>query len=115
MIKVIRPDSYEKEILKSDIPVLMAFFRSDELFADQFRLLHELSEKYEGNLKICFGDTFFIDTYFQLLKFGGTPLYAIFRGGKEISRYFGRAGLDDLERFIVGSMPQGEITGNLEQ
>ncbi len=115
MIKVISPDLYEEEILKSEIPVLMAFFSSSELFADQFRLLQELSRKFQGSLKICFGDTFFIDTYFQLLRFGGTPLYAIFKDGKEISRYFGRAKLSDLERFIFGTMSQIELTWNLEQ
>lgn len=100
MLSFVNPTTLESEISHGHMPILIAFLRNDHAFAEQISILKDFARLVGGQMKICLGDEYFLDTFFQQFGFSGTPFYLLISHGKEQHRYFGQASLDDLEELV---------------
>lgn len=100
-IKYPNIDSFEAEVLKSDIPVLVDFY-ADWCGPCQSiaPVLNELAEQYDGKLKICkinVDDNQKLAISHQVMSI---PTMLIFKGG-------------EIKDRIVGAMPKPALEGKI--
>ncbi|MBE6020787.1 MAG: thioredoxin [Clostridiales bacterium] len=100
-IKYPNIDSFEAEVLKSDIPVLVDFY-ADWCGPCQSiaPILNELAEQYDGKLKIC---KINVDENQKLAishQVMSIPTMLIFKGG-------------EIKDRIVGAMPKPVLEGKI--
>jgi len=100
MLSLVNPKMLEQEVLNAENPVLMAFLRKDKTFFEQIKMLETISKTCGDCVKVCLGDEYFLDMFFQQFGFSGTPFYLLLFNGKEQGRFFGRAAMDDLEDLL---------------
>jgi len=100
MFSLITPEMINPEVFREGKPVLLAFLRKGNDFAEHTKTLKHLSELYEDRLKVCLGDELFLDTFFKWFGFRGTPFYLLVSDGKVIGRFLGRADVGDLEKLL---------------
>ena len=103
MLSLIKPDMLKQGVSNQEIPVLIGFLRKKEAFSGQIMVLENLFQLYGDRLKICLGDEYFLDIFFEKFGFQGTPFYLLFSDGKEKNRFFGHAEVDELEAFLKDS------------
>ena len=100
MLSLVSPHPLEQEVLNAEIPVLIGFFRQDKTFFDQIKALEILADIFGDRLKVCLGDEYFLEMFFQQFGFSGTPFYLLLSNGREHGRFFGYAVMDDLEDLL---------------
>lgn len=100
MLSLVSPHVLEQEVLNAETPVLIGFFRQGKTFCDQIKALEILADIFGDRLKVCLGDEYFLETFFQQFGFSGTPFYLLLSNGRERGRYFGHADMDDLEGLL---------------
>lgn len=103
MAAIISEDTFQKEVLESDIPVLVDFFAEwcgpCKMLAP---VLEELSVEYEGRIKVCKCD---VDRSMGLaarFQVQAVPTLAFFKGGK-------------LAEISAGALPKAALTEKLNQ
>jgi len=98
---ILTDTNFEKEVLKSDLPVLVDFWASwcgPCMMAAP--VLEELSKKYEGKIK--FGKVNVDENQRLAEKYGilSIPTVIVFREGKEVERQIGFPGEEGYVRLI---------------
>lgn len=92
-------DSFEKEVLESDRPVLVDFWgpRCGPCLA-LMGAVEELEMKYREKTKLVKIDASQNKRLCLRLKVLGLPTYLFFKGGKEVDRIAGQGvGIEDIE------------------
>jgi len=98
---ILTDTNFEKEVLKSDLPVLVDFWASwcgPCMMAAP--VLEELSKKYEGKIK--FGKVNVDENQRLAEKYGilSIPTVIVFREGKEVERQIGFPGEEGYLKLI---------------
>lgn len=103
MLSFVNPTQLEFEITHENRPIFASFLGDDSIFLEQIALLKEIDALAGEQLKMCLGDEYFLDTFFQWFGFRGTPCYILFSEGAERSRFFGYAGRQKLKEWLAES------------
>jgi len=92
MVKELTADNFQKEVLDSDLPVIVDFWASwcgpCKMLAPVFE---ELSSEYEGKLKFAKVSTEDFPQIGQQNSVSGIPCLVVFKEGKEVDRIVGFA------------------------
>ncbi len=98
---VINNDNFEKEVLSSEIPVLVDFWATwcgpCSMVAP---VVEKIAEKYDGKVKVCKCD---VDENLALAEnFGidAIPCLIYFKGGEEKERIVGLHTLEEIEKIF---------------
>jgi len=98
----VNSDTYEKEVIESEIPVLVDFWgpRCAPCLA-LMPQVEDLERKYEGKLKITKLDASQNKRFCLKLKVLGLPTYLFYKHGTEVDRLTGgELTIADIERSV---------------
>jgi len=93
--------NFQKEVLESDLPVLVDFFASwcgpCQMMAP---VIEELAKEYEGKIK--FGKLNVDENPQSAAKYGvmSIPTIILFKQGREVRRKIGFSGKEELEKLL---------------
>lgn len=93
-------ETFEEEVLKSDIPVMVEFFSDGCIPCKKMSpILAELEEEYSDIKIVKLNINFGAETA-QRCEVLSSPTFLFFKEGKEVKRLRGIAAKDDLEDII---------------
>src|ERR671928_654826 len=100
-VSEVKDDTFESEVLKSDVPVVVDFWAE---WCPPCRALaptfEELAERYEGSIKFLKLNVDENAEVPQRYGIKGIPTLIFFDGGQEAERLVGAAGKDALARIL---------------
>ena len=103
MFSIVIEENFNAEVIKRKQPVLLAYFNKDDDSREQLGVLENIAEKLGDQIKICLlsGN---VNLEFRNLGISGSPTYIGFVNGKETGRMLGRACIDTLMTFVMGTL-----------
>ena len=105
MVQELTEENFEKEVLQSDIPVIVDFWASwcgpCKMLAPEFDAVSE-EAVYSGKLKFTKISTEDFPNIAQQNSITGIPCLIIFKDGKEVDRIVGFKQRDQLKQEIDG-------------
>lgn len=104
-VNIISNSNFEAKILAANRPVLLMCVSGGQVYAEQARVLQQLSHKYRKIVDICCLEEDFIYGFRQLYEIKGTPVFLLFYGGREKGRMLGMADKERLEAFLTHNLP----------
>ena len=104
-VNVISNSNFEAEILATDRPVLLLCASGGEVYADQTRVLKQLSDPYRKMVDICCLEEDFINGFKEMYQIKGTPVFLLFHSGEEKGRLLGMTDKERLETFLTQNLP----------
>ncbi len=111
MFKSVGTDNFSSEVLREQMPVLLARIRRDYGYKAQARILEGISKAYVKRLKVCILEENSIGT-FKKYGIDGSPAFVIFHRGDEKGRILGKADKNTLNHFVSGIL--ASLPGNQE-
>lgn len=91
-------ENFQAEISKSELPVLLIFYSSDDAQNIVFQEIEKIEPK---NIKLCKTDVQKGGAVFaSLYGILSLPTLLILKGGKEVGRYSGEMQQDTIKEFI---------------
>lgn len=100
LVRLIRPENFEREVIAEKRPVLVLCMFRDVEFAGQLEILETIAQQYGQDLKIGFLEEEFIEAFKFNYNILGTPTFLILKNGKEKKRLLGLTDLKTLTEFI---------------
>jgi len=104
-MNVISNSNFEAEILATDRPVLLMCTSGGKVYAEQARVLKQLSGPYRKMVDICCLEEDFINGFKEMYGIKGTPVFLLFHRGEEKGRMLGMADKERLETFLTRYLP----------
>jgi thioredoxin-like negative regulator of GroEL len=99
-ISSIRPENFTEEVILEKKPVLLICLDGDESSARQLRVLQDVAQRYERELKVGLLAQDSLETFKRKLQISGTPTFLLMLEGKEIGRVLGIIGEELLTNLI---------------
>lgn len=103
-MNVISNHNFEAKILATDRPVLLMCVSGGRVYAEQVRVLKQLSGQYRRMVDICCLEEDFINGFREMYGIKGTPVFLLFQRGKETGRMLGMADKERLETFLTRNL-----------
>ena len=103
-MNVISNRNFEAKILATDRPVLLMCVSGGRVYAEQVRVLKQLSGQYRRMVDICCLEEDFINGFREMYGIKGTPVFLLFQRGKETGRMLGMADKERLETFLTRNL-----------
>ena len=100
LMNIISNNNFEAEILTTDKPVLLMCVPGGRVFAEQARVLEQLSDRYSKMVDIGCLEEDFINGFKRMYSIKGTPVFLLFYRGQEIGRMLGMTDKERLEAFL---------------
>lgn len=101
MAKRIEEESFESEVINSDIPVLVEFYSDSCIPCKQMSpILGDLEEDFENKLKIVKVNVSFNENLSESYQVAASPTFLFFKQGKEVCRLRGLKKKAELEEII---------------
>ncbi|MEN8246816.1 MAG: thioredoxin family protein [Thermodesulfobacteriota bacterium] len=104
-MNIISNNNFEAEILTRDKPVLLMCVPGGRVYAEQVRVLEQLSDRYRKMVNICCLEEDFINGFKKMYNIKGTPVFLLFYRGQEIGRMLGMTDKERLEAFLDRNLP----------
>jgi thioredoxin-like negative regulator of GroEL len=98
----IRPENFTEEVILEKKLVLLTCMANDDSFSKQMKVLQNVAQRYEIELKVGLLAQDSMETFKKRLQFTGTPTYLLMWEGKEIYR-------------ILGVIDEGTLTNLINQ
>ncbi len=96
----IRPENFTKDVILEKKPVLLVCMAYDDSFSRQFKVLQNVAQKYEKELKVGLVAQDSMEIFKKRLQISGTPTFLLMSDGKEIGRILGVSSQEALFHFI---------------
>ena len=91
LIRLIRPENFEQEVVTEKKPVPLLCMPRDEEFPNQLKVIENIARKYSEELKVGLLQEEFIEAFKKNYEILGTPTFLILVEGKERRRWLGLA------------------------
>ena len=102
MVRTIEPQAFDLELQSSDEPLLVAFLKRNERYADQAEILEKTSQSHKDRVRCFLYDSDYLDTAQERFAVKGTPTFLLFDKGQEVDRLIGESDGETLDDFIRG-------------
>ncbi|MBD5202061.1 MAG: thioredoxin family protein [Barnesiella sp.] len=90
-----------EEIIKSNVPTLVAFAHADKAEAEEVKhLVEELRVKYDGKANIVHFDNPFNNHVSEHFRITAYPTYILFKEGEELMRESGKKTVNQLSELV---------------
>lgn len=96
----ISAELFSSEIQHEKRPVLLACLHHDEHEASQMNILHELSGRFESQVRIFIIDGEREKVVMRQYRISGTPTFLLLYNGTEWDRSWGRSDFSSLQSFL---------------
>ena len=103
LIRLIRPENFEQEVVTEKKPVLLLCMPRDEEFPNQLKVIENIARRYSEELKVGLLQEEFIEAFKKNYEILGTPTFLILVEGKERRRWLGLADQETLTDLISQS------------
>ena len=100
-LNVISNTNFQAEVLATDKPVLLMCVSGGRVYAQQARVLRQLSSHYRKIVDACCLEEDFINGFREMYEIKGMPAFLLFHRGEEKGRLLGRADKERLETFLA--------------
>ena len=100
-LNVISNTNFQAEVLATDKPVLLMCVSGGPVYAQQARVLRQLSSHYRKIVDTCCLEEDFINGFREMYEIKGMPVFLLFHRGEEKGRLLGRADKERLETFLA--------------
>jgi hypothetical protein len=91
LIRLIRPENFEQEVVAEKKPVLLLCMPRDDEFPDQLKAVEDIATKYREGLKVGLLEEEFIEAFKKRYRIVGTPTFLLLVEGEEKGRLLGLA------------------------
>lgn len=105
LVNIISNSNFEAEILTGDKPVLLMCVSGGRMYAEQARVLKQLSGAYGQMVDICCLEEDFVNGFKKMYGINGTPVFLLFHRGQEMGRMLGRVDKERLVAFLARHLP----------
>lgn len=97
----VNEENFEKEVLKSEIPVLVEFYSESCIPCKRLSpILGDLEEEYEDKLKVVKVNVNFDEKLAQDYDVLASPTMVLFKNGEEINRIRGLKKKNEIEEIL---------------
>ncbi len=97
----VNEENFEKEVLKSEIPVLVEFYSDSCIPCKRLSpILGDLEEEYEDKLKVVKVNVNFDEKLAQDYDVLASPTMVLFKNGEEINRIRGLKKKNEIEEIL---------------
>ena len=103
LVRFIRSESFEQEVIAEKKPVLLLCMPRDEEFPQQLEVIEDIARRYGNDLKVGVLEEEFIGAFKENYGIVGTPTFLVLVGGKEKTRWLGLADPETLSDLISRS------------
>ncbi len=105
MIKTIEPQLFEMELNGPGEPLLVAFLKRNERFAEQAETMEQICRTHRRQVRCYLFDADYLDTAMERFSVKGTPTFLLFKQGQEVNRLIGESDKATLDEFIQTAIP----------
>lgn len=91
--------SFEKDLQACRHVSLFAFLKTNSSTAEQIDNIEKTAKFYKNSVGVFVSDRDF-DFFAERLHFSGSPVFLLFKNGKEVSRFLGMAEYLEIRNFI---------------